>query len=81
MEEQMGSDFESRVFSVFKAVLDVQQDSGAGLIYNESEGWDSLAHMSIIAGLESAFDCMLEMDDILDMSSFEQALIIMKKYG
>ena len=33
--------------------------------------------MTLVAGLEEAFDCMLDMDDILDMSSYDRALDIM----
>lgn len=51
------------------------------LVYNEIEGWDSVAHMALVAGLEQAFDCMLDMDDILDMSSYAKAVEIMRKYA
>jgi acyl carrier protein len=37
--------------------------------------------MTLIAALETEVDCMLEMDDILDMSSFSKAVEIMKKYA
>ena len=33
--------------------------------------------MTLVAGLEDEFDCMLEMDDILDMSSFDKVCKIM----
>ena len=50
------------------------------LKYNETPGWDSLAHMRIIAALEEAFDCIMETEDILDLSSFSKAVEIMRKY-
>ncbi len=54
-------------------MLSVPKDvDTAKLIYNEFQGWDSVGHMTLIAALEEKFDCMLEMDDILDMSSFEK---------
>lgn len=72
---------EERVFTVFADVLELSADADKStLIYNETKGWDSLGHMRIIAGLEEDFDCMLETDDILDMSSFEKAVSIVKKY-
>ena len=37
--------------------------------------------MMLVAGLEEAFDCMLDMEDILDMSSYDKALNIMAKYA
>ena len=43
-------------------------------------GWDSIAHMKIIAAIEEAFDIMLETDDVIDMSSFGKAKEIVGKY-
>ena len=37
--------------------------------------------MTLIAELEDVFDCMMDMQDILDMSSFEKAVEIMTKYN
>lgn len=72
---------EERVFTVFADVLELPADADKStLVYNETKGWDSLGHMRIIAGLEEDFDCMLETDDILDMSSFDKAVSIVKKY-
>lgn len=73
---------EDRVFAQFVDVLGLDSSaSRAELIYNEHPGWDSVAHMTLVAALETEFDCMLEMDDILDMSSFSKAVEIMQKYG
>lgn len=71
-----------KIDSVFMDVIGVNPDTDKdNLIYNEIEGWDSVAHMTLVAGLEDAFDCMLDMDDILDMSSYDKALEIMAKYA
>ena len=76
------SALEDNIFTVFKEALDLSDDvDRATLKYNETEGWDSLAHMRIVASLEEAFDCMLETNEILDMSSFEIAVSIVKKHS
>jgi acyl carrier protein len=49
--------------------------------YEQVEGWDSLAHMAIVVELEEEFGVMFESDDIIDMSSFERALEILRGYG
>ena len=36
--------------------------------------------MNLIASLEDAFGIMLEMDDIIDFSSFAKGVEILKKY-
>lgn len=71
-----------KIDSVFKDVLKIDPQGGqVNLIYNSTPGWDSVAHMTLVAGLEQAFDCMLEMDDILDMSSYAKVVEIMRKYA
>lgn len=77
-----GEIVEDKVFAVFVDVLELPDGADKStLIYNETVGWDSLGHMRIIAALEEDFDCMLETDDILDMSSFAKAVSIVKKYS
>jgi len=49
--------------------------------YQQSAGWDSVGHMALVVALEQQFDCMLDMDDILDMSSYAKVTEIMAKYG
>lgn len=51
------------------------------LEYNSVPQWDSVAHMSLVAAIDNAFDTMLETDDVIDMSSFGKAKEILKKYG
>jgi acyl carrier protein len=49
--------------------------------YGKTEGWDSVAHMSLIAQIESAFDIMLETDDVVGLSSFPKSREILGRYG
>lgn len=73
---------EERVFKVFKATFGIADDVNKDDVkYNEYPGWDSVAHMTLVADLEEEFDAMLETDDILDMSSFAKAVEIMSKYN
>lgn len=51
------------------------------LQYQGIPAWDSVGHMQLIAALESAFDIMLDTQDVLDMSSFAKAEEIVRKYG
>ena len=45
-----------------------------------SVGWDSVAHMALVASIENEFDIMLDTDDIIDMSSVKKAQEILVKY-
>jgi acyl carrier protein len=51
------------------------------LTYRDSLGWDSLAHMQLVLAIESAFDVMLETDDVLALSSFPAACEILRRHG
>lgn len=50
------------------------------LTYQSVENWDSVGHMALVAELEDAFDIMLETDDIIDISSYDNGKEILKKY-
>ena len=62
-------------FSIDKSVLDDD------LVYNTIPTWDSIGHMAMIAGIEDAFDIMMETDDIIDFSSYKKGFEILAKYG
>ncbi len=51
------------------------------LSFNSIPEWDSVAHMALVAAIESAFDIMLDTDDVIDMSNFVKARDIVAKYG
>ena len=61
-------------FSVNKNVL--KKD----LKYNTISKWDSVGHMTMIGKLEDTFKITMEMDDIIDFSSFKKGIKILKKY-
>lgn len=49
--------------------------------YGNTEGWDSAAHMALVAEIESAFDIMLDTDEVIGMSSFEKAREFVENHG
>ncbi len=51
------------------------------LVYNSIKEWDSIGHMEMIAAIESAFNIMMETDDIIDFSSYTKGMEIIVKYG
>tara|TARA_B100000900_G_scaffold340458_1_gene303252 strand:+ start:303 stop:539 length:237 start_codon:yes stop_codon:yes gene_type:complete len=78
----MEKTMEEKINTAFKNVLNIDPiNQESSLIYNETDGWDSVGHMGLIAELENLFDCMMDMDDILDMSSYTKCIEIMKKYS
>jgi acyl carrier protein len=66
----------------FRTALDLPADAPVDdLKYQDNEKWDSLAHMSLIATLEDEFEVMIDTDDVINMSSFAEAINILGKYG
>ena len=51
------------------------------LEYNTIEAWDSIGHMQMIAELEDKFNIELEMDDIINFSSYNKGIELLEKYG
>lgn len=52
-----------------------------GLKYQAISTWDSVGHMALMAAIEEDFQITLDMDDILDFSSYEVGMEILNKYG
>ncbi len=61
-------------FSIDKTKVD------NSLVYESISEWDSVGHMGMIAEIEESFGIMLETDDIIDFSSYEKGIEILKKY-
>jgi len=57
-----------------------EQDLNAALVYQSIPAWDSVGHMGLMAAIEEAFDIILDMDDILDFSSYQKGKEILVKY-
>ena len=48
--------------------------------YDSIPKWDSVGHMNMIAKLEDEFNISMEMDDIIDFSSYRTGMKLLKKY-
>ncbi len=49
--------------------------------YESIPEWDSIGHMGLIAEIEDVFDISMEMDDIIDFSSYKKGIEILMKNG
>jgi acyl carrier protein len=65
----------------FVEIVGVTDEQLPGLVYQATTGWDSVGHMQLMTQLEDVFGIALEMEDILDFSSYEKGMDIMRKYG
>ena len=67
--------------NAFVEVMEVEPSEVEKLVYQEIDAWDSVGHMSLVAELEDVFDIMMDTDYIIDFSSFEKGIEILKKYN
>lgn len=73
---------EDKVVAVFARVLGIAPDAiHDELRYATIPQWDSIAHMSVVGALEEAFGVMIDMDEVIDMSSVGKAREILRKHG
>jgi acyl carrier protein len=52
------------------------------IAWGETEEWDSVAHMQLVAALEAAFGIMIDTDDVIAMSDYSEIRrIVGQKHG
>ena len=65
----------------FMEAFDIKEESlDSDCKYNSISEWDSIGHMGLIAELEDSFEISMEMDDIIDFSSYKKGKEILQKY-
>ena len=53
---------------------------GADFDNKAVDGWDSVRQLSLTSAVEDAFDIMLDPEDILEFTSYDNAKAILTKY-
>jgi acyl carrier protein len=67
---------------VFTATLGLGPDvDWDDLRYRGIEEWDSVAHMQLVGEIEDTFGIMLETQQVIGMSSFKEAVAILRRHG
>ena len=67
--------------SVFIDSFGIYQDKLNDLKYQDISEWDSVGHMGLMGSLEEAFKIEMEIDDIIDFSSYKKGMEILLKYN
>ena len=62
------------VFSVDESVLNSEFDN------KSVEGWDSVRQLSLTTAVEDEFEIMLDAEDILEFTSYDNAKKVLAKY-
>lgn len=70
-----------KYLKVFTDTFDIAEDEAKTLEYQGISEWDSVGHMTLVSTVEDTFDIMMDTDDIIDFSSFEKGMEILRKYN
>lgn len=66
---------------IFVTTMGVKLEDLGDLKYNDIPEWDSIGHMSLMSEIEEAFGIFLEVDDIINFSSYKIGIEILNKYN
>ncbi len=67
--------------AIFCEVFGVEVSALGTEFDNKSvEGWDSVRQLSLTTAVEDTFDIMLDPEDILEFTSYDNAKAILEKY-
>lgn len=70
--------YQSVFVDIFNVPLEVLNDN---FTFANTENWDSITHMCLIADLETVFDVMLDTEEILNFGSYENGKKILQSKG
>lgn len=66
---------------IFCETFEIEDGMLDDLTYQGINEWDSVGHMALISALEDEYGIMMDMEDIIEFSSFKIGIDILKKYG
>jgi acyl carrier protein len=67
--------------SAFMQSFGIAESQLNELKYQDIVEWDSVGHMGLMASLEEVFKIEMEIDDIIDFSSYKKGKEILSKYN
>jgi acyl carrier protein len=71
-----------RLKAAFVEALGLPDDFDVtGLEYRSIAEWDSLAHLALVTTVETTFDVMFDIDDVLGLRSFSACIEILERHG
>lgn len=67
---------------IFMSLFEVTEEQlNSEFNFGKVSGWDSLAHMELVAQLEDEFGILFETDDITHFGGYENGKKVLAKYG
>ena len=73
---------EDKLLEIFKVILELDDNRDiCSVLRLTEEKWDSLAHVSIVAAIESEFGINLDISDMERMTSFAATRLLLEEKG
>ena len=66
--------------NVFCSVFNIQKKDLKNMRLKESEQWDYVSHILLISTLETEFGVEFVSDEIFDIKSYDQGMIILQEH-
>jgi acyl carrier protein len=67
--------------AAFTSTFLIEESVLVNLAYQDIPAWDSVGHMALMVALEEAFGIEMDIDDIIEFSSFKVGRVILAKYN
>jgi acyl carrier protein len=67
--------------NVFIECFGVKKSDLENLQYQDVKAWDSVGHMAMVGELEDTFEIEMDIEDIIDISSYTKGKEILGRYG
>ena len=65
----------------FVEAFEIEPQEAENFVYKETEKWDSIGHMMLIAALEEAFSIEFEPEEMLELDSYGKGIELLRKKG
>ena len=74
------SNVEDILKKIFISSLGLKKNINFNKLKYGDPNWDSVAHMKLIAQIEKKLKISIDVEDVVDMSSFKKAISLIDKY-
>ncbi len=68
-----------KFINMIEEILDMEESLDMNAKFREFEEWDSLAYLSVIAGIDETFGLVIPRDKFREMSTFNEVLDYVEK--
>ncbi|WP_026514168.1 hypothetical protein [Butyrivibrio sp. LB2008] len=70
-----------KYINAFVEAFEADKNSVASFKREDTEQWDSIGHMKLMAALEDKFEIEFEPEEMIEFVSYEQGISILKNKG